>query len=340
MIVVMKGDAEKELIDAVISKITQLGYQPHPIYGEKRTVIGAVGDERERERVMETLANMPGVEQVVPILKPYKLAGTEVKKEKSVIKINETVEVGGERLFIIAGPCSVESEEQIVSTARAVAEAGANALRGGAFKPRTSPYSFQGMEKEGLKLLATARRETGLPVVTEVMNPKDLDVVETFADVIQIGARNVQNFSLLKLVGEASKPVLLKRGMSTTIKEWLMSAEYILSYGNNDVILCERGIRTFENATRNTLDLSAVPVLRHETHLPVIVDPSHATGYRHLVTPMAYAAVASGADGLMVEVHPKPDEAWSDGGQSLTFDGFADMMKKIRAFAEAAERTV
>jgi len=340
MIVVMKGDAERELIDAVIGKITQLGYSPHPIYGEKRTVIGAVGDERERERVMDTLSNMPGVERVVPILKPYKLAGTEVKKEKSVIQIGQAVEVGGKKLLIIAGPCSVEGEEQIMSTAKAVAAAGAHALRGGAFKPRTSPYSFQGMEKEGLKLLAAARRETGLPVVTEVMNPKDVDLVEAFADVLQIGARNVQNFSLLKLVGEVNKPVLLKRGMSATIKEWLMSAEYILSHGNDNVILCERGIRTFESATRNTLDLSAVPVLRQETHLPVIVDPSHGTGYRHLVAPMAYAAVACGADGLMVEVHPKPDEAWSDGGQSLTFEGFAEMMKKIRIFAEAAERTV
>ncbi len=340
MIVVMKTGADKDKIDAVIGKVTQLGYSPHPIYGEKRTVVAAVGDEREREKVMEVLANMPDVDHVVPIMKPYKLAGKEVKKDRSVILIDGGVEVGAEKLFIIAGPCSVEGEEQVVSTARAVKKAGAHALRGGAFKPRTSPYSFQGMEKEGLKLLATARQETGLPVVTEVMNPKDVDLVEAFADVMQVGARNIQNFSLLKLLGELKKPILLKRGMSTNIKEWLMSAEYILSQGNANVILCERGIRTFETKTRNTLDLSAVPVLREETHLPVVVDPSHATGYRHLVPPMAYAAVASGADGLMVEVHPKPDEAMSDGIQSLTFDDFASMMEKVKLFAKAADRSI
>jgi len=340
MIVIMKAGANKEQIDAVIGRITRLGYKPHPIYGEKRTVVGAVGDERERERVMEILAVMPGVESVVPILKPYKLAGMEVKKDRSVIRIDGGVEVGGSKILVIAGPCSVESEEQILSTAHAVKKSGAHALRGGAFKPRTSPYSFQGMEKEGLKLLAMARNETGLPVVTEVMNPKDVDLVEAFADVIQVGARNVQNFSLLKVLGDLRKPILLKRGMSTTIKEWLMSAEYILSQGNPNVILCERGIRTFETATRNTLDLSAIPVLREETHLPVIVDPSHATGYRHLVPPMSYAAVAAGADGLIVEVHPKPDEAMSDGIQSLTFDAFAQMMQKLKSFAEAAGRSI
>ena len=340
MIVIMKAEIESEVIEAVIGKITQLGYQPHPIYGEKRTVVGAVGDERERERVMEILQNMPGVENVVPILKPYKLAGKEVKKERTVVTIDGGVTIGTNKLLVIAGPCSVESEEQIVYTAKAVKAAGAHALRGGAFKPRTSPYSFQGMEGDGLKLLALARRETGLPIVTEVMNPKDVDLVAAFTDVVQVGARNVQNFSLLKLLGDVGKPVLLKRGMSTTIKEWLMSAEYILSEGNPNVILCERGIRTFETATRNTLDLSAVPVLGQETHLPIVVDPSHATGYRHLVPSMAYAAIAAGTDGLMIEVHPKPDEALSDGIQSLTFDEFEDMMEKIKKFAEAAGKTI
>lgn len=340
MIVVMKANVERELIEAVIDKVKALGYLPHPIFGVERTVIGAVGDEKERERVMEILGNMPGVERVVPILKPYKLASLEVKKEKSTIRIDGGVEVGPGKLRIIAGPCSVESEEQVVTTARAVKSAGAHALRGGAYKPRTSPYSFQGMEKEGLKLLAVARQETGLPIVTEVLNPKDVDLVEAFADVLQIGARNVQNFPLLKAVGALKKPVLLKRGMSTTIKEWLMSAEYILSQGNPHVILCERGIRTFETATRNTLDLSAIPVLREETHLPIIVDPSHATGYRNYVIPMACAAVAADCDGLMVEVHPKPDEAWSDGAQSLTPQMFAEMMAKIRKFAEIVGRSL
>lgn len=340
MIVVMKANVERELIEAVIDKVKALGYLPHPIFGVERTVIGAVGDEKERERVMEILSNMAGVERVVPILKPYKLAGLEVKKEKSTIRIDGGVEIGPGKLRIIAGPCSVESEEQVVNTAKMVKAAGGHALRGGAYKPRTSPYSFQGMEKEGLKLLAIARQETGLPIVTEVLNPKDVDLVEAFADVLQIGARNVQNFPLLKAVGALKKPVLLKRGMSTTIKEWLMSAEYILSQGNHDVILCERGIRTFETATRNTLDISAIPVLREETHLPVIVDPSHATGYRNYVIPMACASVAADCDGLMVEVHPKPDEAWSDGAQSLTPQMFAEMMAKIRRLAEVVGRTL
>jgi len=340
MIVVMKAHTEKENIEAIIEKIQTLGYLPHPIYGVERTVVGAVGSEKERERVMEILGNMPGVERVVPILKPYKLASYEVKQGPSSIRINGGIEIGPGKIRVIAGPCSVETEEQIVETAKIVKAAGAHALRGGAYKPRTSPYAFQGMEKEGLKLLDIARRETGLPVVTEVLNPKDVDLVEAFADVLQIGARNVQNFPLLKAVGGIKKPVLLKRGMSTTIKEWLMSAEYILSEGNQDVILCERGIRTFETATRNTLDLSAIPVLREETHLPVIVDPSHGTGYRSYVAPMAYAAIAAGCDGLMVEVHPRPDEAWSDGAQSLTPEMFSEMMAKVKIFTEAVGRSL
>jgi len=339
MIIVMKAGAEKKDKDEVLKRIKELGYKPHVIHGSTRDVIGAVGDERGKA-VLHSLESLHGVENVVPILQPYKLASKEVKKESSVVQISAEVAIGGERVIIMAGPCSVENERQIIETAEAVKKAGAHILRGGAFKPRTSPYSFQGLEEEGLKLLAKARELTGLPVVTEVINPETAELVAKYSDILQIGARNSQNFALLKKVGQIGKPVLLKRGMSMTIQEFLMSAEYIMSEGNQSVILCERGIRTFETATRNTLDLSAVPVLKEKTHLPVMIDPSHATGNHHYVAPMCYAAVAAGADGLIVEVHPDPEHASSDGPQSLKPAKFQAMMDKLRLFAEVADRSL
>jgi len=338
IIVMQKGATAAEL--AVVKKrIQELGYHPHVIRGETRHVIGAVGDERGKARLQD-LESLAGVESVFPILEPYKLASQEVKRGKSVVAVGRKVKVGGEKIVVMAGPCAVESEEQILACARVAAQGGASVLRGGAFKPRTSPYSFQGMAEKGLKLLAQAREETGLPIVTEVMNPRDLPLVKKYADIIQVGARNTQNFALLKLLGKTRKPILLKRGMATTIDELLFSAEYILSGGNDRVILCERGIRTFETATRNTLDLSAVPVLKRKTHLPVIVDPSHGTGNWRYVTPMCYAAVAAGADGIMVEVHIRPDQAESDGPQSLKPDKFYLMMEKLKAFAHVVDRTL
>ncbi len=339
MIIVMKAGAAKKDKDEVLKRIRELGYKPHVIHGSTRDVIGAVGDERGKA-VLHSLESLHGVENVVPILQPYKLASKEVKKESSVVRISAEVEIGGERIIMMAGPCSVENERQIIESAEAVKKAGAHILRGGAFKPRTSPYSFQGLEEEGLKLLAKARELTGLPVVTEVINPETAELVAKYSDILQIGARNSQNFALLKKVGQIGKPVLLKRGMSMTIQEFLMSAEYIMSEGNQSVILCERGIRTFETATRNTLDLSAVPVLKEKTHLPVVIDPSHGTGNHHYVAPMCYAAVAAGADGLIVEVHPDPEHASSDGPQSLKPAKFQAMMDKLRLFAEAAERSL
>jgi 3-deoxy-7-phosphoheptulonate synthase len=339
MIVVMQAGASKDAIDDVLAEIERLGYRPHPIYGVERTVIGCIGDERGKAR-LQALESMAGVEACVPILKPFKLASREVRRENSVVDVGLGVQIGGARLGVMAGPCSVESEAQILEAARAVKAAGAAVLRGGAYKPRTSPYSFQGMEVDGLKLLAKARAETGLPVVTEVMDPHDAEIVAEHADVLQVGARNVQNFALLRKLGKLRKPVLLKRGMMTTLQEFLMAAEYILSEGNPDVILCERGIRTFETATRNTLDLNAIPVLKEWTHLPVIVDPSHGTGYWQYVTPMAYAGVAAGADGLMIEVHPDPAHALSDGGQSLKPKRFAALMEGLKKFAEASGRTL
>ncbi|NJC89003.1 MAG: 3-deoxy-7-phosphoheptulonate synthase [Desulfuromonas sp.] len=335
MIIVMKQGAGKEALAEVKKRIRELGYKPHVIHGETRNVIGAVGDERGKT-VLQSLESLPGVESVVPILKPYKLASREIKPEPSSFEIAPGLAIGGERIIVMAGPCSVESESQIVETALAVKTAGATVLRGGAFKPRTSPYSFQGMEEDGLKLLAKAREASGLPIVTEVVNPGDVDLVADYADILQIGARNVQNFALLKTVGRIDKPILLKRGMATTIQEYLMSAEYILAEGNRRVILCERGIRTFETATRNTLDISAVPVLKSLTHLPVTIDPSHATGHAHLVPSMCYASVAAGADGLIVEVHPCPEKAASDGPQSLRPAEFATMMAKLREFVAVA----
>lgn len=336
MVIVMKPEATEEQLKEVISKIEELGYKPHVIYGATRNVIGAVGDERGKF-VLQSLEVMDGVEAVIPILKPYKLASREIKKEKTIINVGD-VSIGDKQLIVIAGPCAVESEEQIIKTALTVKSLGAHILRGGAYKPRTSPYSFQGLGEEGLKLLKKAGNEANMPVVTEVVNPEHVDLVCEYADMLQIGTRNSQNFELLKRVGQVQKPVILKRGMSMTIKEWLMSAEYILSEGNMNVILCERGIRTFETATRNTLDLSAVVVLKEETHLPVIVDPSHATGYAKYVSAMACAAVASGADGIMIEVHPQPEKAFSDGPQSLNFRNFAELINRVKKFAEAAGR--
>lgn len=335
----MKTDATKRERDEVIKKVREYGYKPHVIHGTTRDVIGAVGDERGKV-ILQSIEFMHGVESVVPILKPYKLASREVKKETSVIRISDTVSIGDKDIVIMAGPCAVESEEQIIEVAEAVKKAGAKVLRGGAFKPRTSPYAFQGMKEEGLRLLAKAGKETGLPIITEVVNPETADLVAEYADILQIGTRNAQNFELLKKLGQIQKPVLLKRGMSMTVQELLMSAEYILSEGNHSVILCERGIRTFETATRNTLDLSAIPVLKEKTHLPVVVDPSHATGNYRYVEPMAFAAIAAGADGLIVEVHTDPEHASSDGPQSLKPKNFAAMMAKLRLFAEVSERNL
>jgi len=336
MIIVMKRNADEEKIDAVIRWIESVGYRAHVSKGVERTIIGAVGDEREKVR-LKAAENMPGVEKVMPILQPYKLASRETKDGNTVIKVGD-VEIGGPKCIVIAGPCAVESEKQLLETARAVKKAGASMLRGGAFKPRTSPYSFQGMGEEGLKILARAREETGLPVVTEVMNPSDVELVERYADVLQVGTRNVQNFALLKAVGCARKPVLLKRGMMTTLEELLMSAEYILASGNDHVMLCERGIRTFETAMRNTLDISAVPVLKDKTHLPVVVDPSHAIGQWRFVLPLAKAAVAVGADGLMIEVHPDPQNALSDGPQSLKPEKFVKLMEEIEAIGKIVRK--
>jgi 3-deoxy-7-phosphoheptulonate synthase len=335
----MKAGAAKKDKDEVLKRIRELGYKPHVIHGATRDVIGAVGDERGK-LVLHSLESMHGVESVLPILQPYKLASKEVKKEPSVVRVTESVAIGGREIVVMAGPCSVEGEDQIVETAVAVRDAGARMLRGGAFKPRTSPYSFQGLEEEGLRLLAKARDVSGLPFVTEVVNPETVELVAEYADMLQIGARNAQNFALLKRVGQIRKPVLLKRGMSMTIQEFLMSAEYIMSEGNQAVILCERGIRTFETATRNTLDLSAIPVLKERTHLPVIADPSHGTGNYHYVAAMAFAAVAAGADGLMIEVHSDPEHASSDGPQSLKPAKFARLMVQLKLFAEAAGRNL
>ena len=336
MIIVLKsGSTDTEVAD-VCRRIEAMGYRAHTIRGELRTVIGAVGDDRGKDR-LRALESLEYVESVTPILQPFKLASREVRQDPTRIAI-DSVEIGGPRIVVMAGPCSVESREQVLEVAHKVKAAGARILRGGAFKPRTSPYAFQGLEEEGLRLLAEARKATGLPVVTEVMEPDRVELVAEYADIVQVGARNVQNFSLLRRVAECGKPVLLKRGMATTINEFLLSAEYVLSGGNPNVILCERGIRTFETSTRFTLDLSAVPVMRKLSHLPIVVDPSHGTGYWDYVEPMAKAAVACGADGLLIEVHPKPSEALSDGPQSLKPDTFARLITALRPIAKAVDR--
>ena len=336
MIVVLKSGATDAEVEDVCHRITSMGYSPHTIRGALRTVIGAVGDDRGKD-ALRSLESLECVESVTPILKPYKLASREVRDEPTEVRVGD-VTIGGTRIVVMAGPCAIESRLQLLDAAEKVKAAGARVLRGGAFKPRTSPYAFQGLEDEGLKLLAEAKRETGLPIVTEVMEPDKVELVAEYADILQVGARNVQNFSLLRRVGEAGKPVLLKRGMATTIQEWLLSAEYVLASGNRNVILCERGIRTFETATRFTLDLNAVPVVKRLSHLPILVDPSHGTGHWEFVEAMAMAGVAAGADGLIIEVHPKPEEALSDGPQSLKPDKFAALMKRVRRIAQAMDR--
>jgi 3-deoxy-7-phosphoheptulonate synthase len=341
MVIIMRSGASVKEISAVVSRIESMNFHAHPIYGEERTIIGVVGNDRPLDRTM--FETMSGVETTVPILKPFKLASREFKKEPSVISLigNGTgVKVGGDNIVVIAGPCSAESREQVLETAHAVKEAGAKAFRGGAYKPRTSPYSFQGYGEDALKWMAEAREQTGLAVVTEVMSPEQVPLVCEYANVLQIGARNMQNFALLNAVGLSMKPVLLKRGMMSTVEELLMAAEYILSNGNYNVMLCERGIRTFETATRNTLDINAVPVLKKLSHLPVIVDPSHSTGKSEYVTATSRAAIAAGADGLIVEVHPDPSSALSDGAQSLTPEQFGDLVRQSRRIAQAMDRDI
>jgi len=337
MIVVMKKGATSAQIANVAARIEQLGCRVHLSEGEERTIIGVIGNGRPLDR--EPIERLDGVERTVLILRPFKLASREFHPQDTVVKVSG-VSIGGRQVVVMAGPCAVESCEQLLETARVVQEAGGRVLRGGAFKPRTSPYSFQGLGEEGLRLLAQARDETGLPVVTEVIDPQMVPLVTTYADILQVGARNMHNYALLHAVGEAQRPVLLKRGMMSTIEELLMAAEYILSHGNERVILCERGIRTFEHYTRNTLDISAVPLLKQLCHLPVIVDPSHGTGKWELVEPVSRAAVAAGADGLIIEVHPHPEAALSDGVQSLKPARFAALMQSLRPVAEAVGRTL
>ncbi len=337
MIIVMKDHASAEQIAAVVTQVEVQGFRVHLSQGEERTIIGVIGDERPVDaRGFEAL---DGVERTVPILKPYKLASREMHPADTLVPL-DGLKVGGPKLALIAGPCSVESRSQILETAQAVKEAGATALRGGAYKPRTSPYAFQGLGEEGLELLVEARNLTGLPIVTEAMSEDQVDIVARYADVIQIGARNMQNYPLLNKVGKSGRTVLLKRGMMSTIEELLMAAEYILAQGNTRVMLCERGIRTFEKATRNTTDINAIPVLKRQTHLPVLLDPSHGTGKVDYVAAVAKAGVAAGADGLIIEVHAHPEKALSDGGQSLKPEAFARLVKDLRRIAEAVDRDI
>lgn len=333
MIVVMAQGSSKDQIEAVQTHLNVRGLRAHLSEGVERTVIGVIGQiYPELQNEVEV---MDGVSEVVRISKPYKLASREFHPEETVIDIGGgRARVGGGEFCVFAGPCAIESEEQVVATAWAVKAAGASVLRGGAFKPRTSPYSFRGMGEDGLKLMDTARAETGLPLITEVMSEHDVELVERYTDVIQIGARNMQNFALLDQVSQTSKPVMVKRGLSATYEDWLLAAEYVMAGGNTDVILCERGVRTFESFTRNTMDINAVPVIRRLSHLPIVADPSHATGKWYLVSPVAWASVAAGADGLIIEVHPNPDTAMSDGAQSLTFENFSILMKRASAIRE------
>jgi 3-deoxy-7-phosphoheptulonate synthase len=337
MIIVLRPDATEDDLQHIVERIEEVGLRAHISRGVERTIVGAIGDER----VLRTLPleAFPGVESVMPILKPYKLASRDFKKENTLVTVGD-VTIGGNQIIVAAGPCSVEDRPMLLETAAAVKKAGAKMLRGGAFKPRTSPYDFQGLGEEGLQYLKDAREATGLRVVTEVMDTRQVELVSQFADMLQIGARNVQNFNLLKEVGKTDKPILLKRGMSISIKELLMSAEYIIAQGNPNVVLCERGIRTFETETRSTLDISAVAVLKHESHLPVFVDPSHASGKWTWVNPLSRAAVAIGADGLLIEVHPQPEKAVSDGNQSLRVDKFEKLMQDLAPIAHAVGRTI
>ena len=338
MVIVMKAGATEEQIQHVVDRLRQFGLREHISRGEERTLIGAIGDERVLRSI--PLEAVPGVEKVMAVLAPYKLASREFQSEDTVINVNG-VEIGGKKVVVMAGPCAVESEEQITTIAEIVKGAGALILRGGAFKPRTGPYSFQGLGDKGLHMLAAAKQETGLPIITEVMSTEDIDLVAEFTDVFQIGARNMQNFMLLKGVGQTRKPVMLKRGMSATIEEFLLAAEYILSQGNLNVMFCERGIRTFETYTRNTLDINAVPVLKQLSHLPVIVDPSHGTGRRELVAPISKAAIAAGADGLIIEVHHDPENSMTgDGAQSLMPEQFSELMEELQRLTEAIGRSM
>ncbi len=338
MIVIMSSKATEVQIQGVLTRLESKGLQGHRSGGEERTVIGVIGTRFEPQ-LGEQLEMLAGVERVTPISKPYKLASREFKPFDSIIRAGD-LEIGGQELMVMAGPCSVESLDQMMETALAVKAAGAKVLRGGAFKPRSSPYSFQGMGESGLRILAEVGERTGLKIITEVMEPEQVQAVVEHSDILQIGTRSMQNFPLLREVGKVDKPVLLKRGMAATIEEWLMAAEYVMASGNFNVILCERGIRTFETAVRNTLDLSAVPVIKRLSHLPVIVDPSHGTGKWYLVKPMALAAAAAGADGLLIEVHPSPDSAVSDGPQSLNLPNFADLMESLRVVGSAVGRRV
>jgi 3-deoxy-7-phosphoheptulonate synthase len=335
MMVIMKHGYAQEEFDEVMERLNEVGLKGHPIVGVERTVIAVVG--RIYPELADELETMSGVEDTVPISSPYKLASRETRPQNTVVRVGD-VEIGTGATVIIAGPCAVENEEQLMATAREVKKQGAHLLRGGAFKPRTSPYSFRGLELEGLRLLAQAREETGLRVTTEVMSVRDVEAVATYADILQIGARNAQNFILLEEVGKTGKPVILKRGLASTIEDWLLAAEYILNTGNQNVILCERGIRTFETATRNTLDINAIALAKQISHLPVIGDPSHGTGKWSLVVPIALAAIAAGADGVIVEVHPSPDHALSDGAQSLNFERFRELMERTNVVAQALDR--
>lgn len=338
MIIVMQQHAQPTEIEAVVQRVEELGYKVHLSRGEARTIIGIIGAD-EHKLQTSTFEAMDGVEKTMRVMQPYKVASRDFSPTDTVINVNG-VEIGGNKVVVMAGPCSVESREMILETAHAVKEAGGAVLRGGAFKPRSSPYSFQGMGEEGLRYLAEAREQTGLPIITEVMSSDEIDLISDYADILQVGARNTQNYSLLKALGKTRKPVFLKRGMSSTIQELLMSAEYILAGGNMQVMIGERGIRTYETATRFTFDVNAIPVLKELSHLPVIADPAHGTGKWNLVTPIAKAAVAAGADSIMVEVHPDPSKAWSDGAQSLTLERFATMMRELRPVAEAVGRSL
>jgi 3-deoxy-7-phosphoheptulonate synthase len=338
MIVVMKRGASVSEIAGVINRIEALGLKPHPSRGAYQTIIGIIGSAgAEKESELLKIEQMPAVEEMTPITKAFKLVSREFRPESTTVRVNGQT-IGGEDFVVMAGPCAVETPEQMIATAKAVRAAGARILRGGAYKPRTSPYSFQGYGETALKILRAAREETGLSIVTEVISPELVPLVSEYADILQVGARNMQNYALLEAVGRSRKPVLLKRGMMSTIEELLLAAEYILSNGNSGVMLCERGIRTFENATRNTLDISAIAVIKRASHLPVVVDPSHSTGHREYIPAVTKAAVAAGADAIIVEVHPCPKEAWSDGDQSLTFAEFRELMDGIRPIAEAVGR--
>ncbi|MFM8322521.1 MAG: 3-deoxy-7-phosphoheptulonate synthase [Chloroflexota bacterium] len=339
MMIIMHTDASQKEIEAVVSKIESSGFRAHISKGDERTIIGAIGEGKSVYAYKDMFVLMSGVDHIVPISRPYKLTSREFQRTDTVIPI-DGVSIGGPEIVIIAGPCTVESRSQLLETAQAVREAGAHALRGGVFKPRTSPYSFQGMGEAGLELMLEARQLTGLPLVTEVMREEQIPLLTKYVDVLQVGARNMQNFALLHAVGESRHPVLLKRGMMATVEELLMAAEYILSHGNRRVILCERGIRTFENSTRNTTDINAIPVLKELTHLPVVLDPSHSTGSWNYVHAVARAGIAAGADGLIVEVHVRPDEAVSDGGQSLKPERFAEMVHQVKAVAQSVDRAV